>query len=140
MCSRGSSGRDPLVYYQLPIWNMPAWALPGAGLPVGDAAEGAAREDECGPDLPSEVGVGEARFYCTHPLIGTCRVQLPGDGFNDWAEKLRPGARKRWGGIQSRRYEMYLHECYLVPKGTLEAIVKHPGGPAVQDGPRFWWR
>ncbi|MCA9785732.1 MAG: hypothetical protein KC488_04185, partial [Candidatus Cloacimonetes bacterium] len=36
-----------------------------------------------------------------------------------------PGARKRWGGIQSRRFEMYLHECYLVPKGTLDAIVKH---------------
>ena len=91
--------RDPLVYFQLPIWNMPAWALPRV---LGFRSETLrkVRHGKMNVDLICHQKWAWAKhlvLYCTHPLIGTCRVQLPGDGFNEWARSIEARRKEALG-------------------------------------------
>lgn len=82
--------RDPSVFWQLPIWRMPSWALPGV-LGLSDLTVRRVLRGEMRMDLLSHQKWAWGKqllLYATHPIFGTCRVQLPKDGFNEWAREV----------------------------------------------------
>lgn len=92
---RFSVARNERALFWLPIWRMPMWALPEV-LELGAETIRKVHRGQMNVSLLAHQKWAWSKhllLYCSHPLYGTCRVQLPGDGFDEWAKSIE--ARRR---------------------------------------------